>query len=187
MDNLPEKALKNVAEFLPRMERVLFAVALTAPSASWEGCDSALAFPSKASQIVMSNPYFRMYFKEPYEEKWEKIDVSCIDGSLGAKLTDGDVRGILLCIDAKNKLKRLHLPPLTNIRGGGLSPLYGSKVLEHLNLSMTENYASTVVEPKPMLSEDAVVPILSSIVGTDGNSLKYLRLSKVWRDKNLRC
>ena len=64
---------------------------------------------------------------------------------------------------------------------GGLAPLRDSVVLEHINLSPVCDYTSPIIDPKPMISENAVVPILHSIINKDGNSLKYLRLPEIWR------
>ena len=181
MENLPKKALSNVAAYLEKTTRALLAVALSAPSSSWGICGGTKT-PSNASKIVMSNPYYlrRWSRTEQYEETWEHLDLGDVDKSLRAKLTDGDVCGILVCISAKNNLKRLQLPHCIIVRGNGLAPLRDSVVLEQINLSL-EYYSQPITDPKPMISEDTVVPILQSILDKDGNSLKYLHLPKVWK------
>jgi len=62
---------------------------------------------------------FQYPFLKKVEEKWENVR---------RRLTDGDVCGILACIDAASSLKRLRLR--VGIKGHGLAPLRGSAVLE---------------------------------------------------------
>ena len=102
MENLPKNALSNVAAFLEKTTRALLAVALSAPSSSWGICGGTKT-PSNASKIVISSPYYKCWRgKEPYEETWEQLDLHDVDKSVRNRLTDGDVCGILVCIDAKN-------------------------------------------------------------------------------------
>ena len=51
-------------------------------------------------------------------------------------MTDKDLAAILVCIDAKNNLKRLNLTHCFGIVGTGLEPLRGSVVLEKLDLGL---------------------------------------------------
>ncbi|KAL7533571.1 hypothetical protein ACHAXR_005315, partial [Thalassiosira sp. AJA248-18] len=183
METLPKIALSNVAAYLEATTRALLAVALSAPSSSWRKCDWTKA-PSSASKIIMISPYYRRW-RGQYDEHWDKLDFwdSDIDKSVRNKLTDGDVCGILVCINAGKNLKILRLPHCISIRGDGLAPLRGSGVLEEIDLSLVGRYKeSPSIDPKPVLSEDTVLPILHSILDT-GTSLKYLRLPKIWREE----
>ncbi|KAL7538242.1 hypothetical protein ACHAXR_008386 [Thalassiosira sp. AJA248-18] len=183
MENLPKIALSNVAAYLEATTRALLAVALSAPPSSWEKCGWAKE-PSSASKIVMTSPYYRRYYgRGQYDEHWDKLDFWDVDKSVRNKLTDGDVCGILVCINARNNLKILRFPQCIRIRGDGLSPLRGSLVLEEIDLNMGRYEESPSIEPKPVLAEDTVLPILHSILDTGGTSLKYLRLPKMWREE----
>ena len=54
-------------------------------------------------------------------------------------------------------------------------------VFEQIIFGLVHGYTSQIIDPKPIMSENAVVPILQSIIDKDGNSSKYLRLPKMWR------
>ena len=141
---------------------------------------------SKASKIVLTNPYYKAekytsstrYYRYPYQEDWSKLDFLDLDESLRMKLTDGDIAGVLACIDAINHLKILRLPHCIKIRGDGLFPLRGSVVLQNVDLSIVP----IEIDQTPMLSIDAVLPTLESIVEMNQNVLKNVHVPKVWRD-----
>ena len=73
---------------------------------------------SKASKIVLSNPYYRELFhyrtrisyarNNRYGEDWKVLDLLDLDKSLRMRLTDGDIAGILVCIDAVNNLEEIN-------------------------------------------------------------------------------
>eukprot|EP00581_Thalassiosira_minuscula_P015855 CAMPEP_0183716136 /NCGR_PEP_ID=MMETSP0737-20130205/10146_1 /TAXON_ID=385413 /ORGANISM="Thalassiosira miniscula, Strain CCMP1093" /LENGTH=333 /DNA_ID=CAMNT_0025945353 /DNA_START=1090 /DNA_END=2088 /DNA_ORIENTATION=+ len=196
MENLPTKALSNVAEYLERSTRALLAVALSAPSSSWGKC-GWLKEPSNAGKVVMSSRYYSEFGASyVYQEEWEELTLWGLDKSVESKLTDGDICGILVCIDAKNNLKSFELPRCVSVRGIGLAPLRNSVVLEYINLRddgkdrfidheplLSENVGVLYNQPESSLSENVVVPILQSIISTDGNSLKYLNIPKVWKSR----
>ena len=74
------------------------------------------------------------------------------------RLTDGDIAGILVYIDAVNNLEEIKLPYCINVRGYGLAPLWGSMVLKRADLCIvSEEVDSDSITPK--LSIDAVLPI----------------------------
>jgi len=101
---------------------------------------------SKTSKIVLSNPHYREGFhygtmipyrrNDKYEEDWKVLDLLDLDKNLRMRLTDGDIAGMLVCIDAVNKLESVKLPHCINIRGDGLAPLRGSVVLRKVDLSI---------------------------------------------------
>ena len=60
MEQFPMTVLENIAAYLSKVPRVLFAVALTAPSSSWERCGGKIKKAhSRASEIIMAGPYYR--------------------------------------------------------------------------------------------------------------------------------
>mmetsp|Transcript_25129 Transcript_25129/g.41226 ORF Transcript_25129/g.41226 Transcript_25129/m.41226 type:complete len:129 (-) Transcript_25129:260-646(-) len=97
---LPDALLADVATFLSKTSCAFFAVAMTASSSSWQNCNWQGQQPSAASKaiILKQNP-----------EQWEALDFMDIEKSCRTKLTDGDIGGILVCIDAINSLKSLKL------------------------------------------------------------------------------
>jgi hypothetical protein len=58
-----------------------------------------------------------------------------------------------------------------NIIGHGLEPIRGSLVLEQIDLSLIG---------EPLISEDAVLPILESIVAAGGTTLEHVALPRSW-------
>ncbi|KAL7524983.1 hypothetical protein ACHAXR_000805, partial [Thalassiosira sp. AJA248-18] len=168
IDAMPDALLGGVAEFLPKPSRAIFAVAMTAPSSSWAN--------SAYQQLRRGEK------KEKNAEQWETLDFVGIDKSLASRLTDDDVRTILVCINANESLKKLKLTGCINITGHGLEPLRGSTILEQIDLSLAAQHESPAIEPEPSISEAAALPILDSIVGADGSSLKYIQLPHAWRE-----
>lgn len=97
------------------------------------------------------------------------------------RLNDGDIAGILVCIDAVNNLEEIKLPHCINVRGDGFAPLRGSIVLKKLELSVVSEEVDTLI---PNLSIDAVLPILNSITAKNQNSMSELHVPKIWRDSH---
>ena len=73
----------------------------------------------------------------------DKLDFGEIDKEFASKLTDDDMADILLSIDAVNTLKTLKIIGCVEISGVGLEPLRGSSVLQQLDLSTSDQAAST--------------------------------------------
>lgn len=92
---------------------------------------------------------------------------------MAAKLTDGVIRGVLLSLDAVNRLTRLMLTGCIKITGAGLEPLRGSLVIEHIDLSPM----------KTSISFYRVLPILDSIIEQERCALKHLEFSRAWRSR----
>ena len=113
---------------------------------------------------------------------WATLDFGQIEKALAAKLSDEDVRDVLVHINAANKLKKLSLTNCTNITGAGLSPLSGSTTIEHLDLSVVEKFQSPELFPKPRISCETVLPILDSIISNEVLcKLKHLHFHRSWR------
>ena len=80
------------------------------------------------------------------------------DSNLADKLSDEDLRALLLIIDAKNTLKTLRIGGCTQIVGHGLEPLRESTVLQCLSLPRLGNGVENA------LSIDIVIPIVVNII-----------------------
>ena len=117
---------------------------------------------------------------------WATLDFGQIEKELAAKLSDEDVRDVLLHINAANKLKKLVLTNCTNITGAGLSPLSGSSTIEQIDLSLVEKFQSPKLFPEPRISLKIVLPILNSIISNGALcKLKYINFPYVWRFRAL--
>ena len=97
-------------------------------------------------------------------------------------MRDGGLEDILTITDAVNNTKCLKLTGCTKILGTGLSPLRGSVVLKQLDLGLVRQHNSPNLRPHPAISDEIVVPILTSIINAEGTSLIHLQLPKKWRD-----
>lgn len=98
------------------------------------------------------------------------------------QLTDDGMNAILLCIDAVNNVRKLRLANCINITGAGLEPLRGSAIIEQIDLSLVGKHQSPVLNPEPPISCEFVLPILHSILGSGGCSLKHLQFPIKWRN-----
>ena len=158
LPDLPIGALSHVSSYLPLPSRALFAVALNC-----RDIDSSSAIVGDQQDIM---------------------DFGDIEKQLAAKLSDDDVKGVLLSIDAVNHLKTLRLTNLLNITGIGLEPLRGSTMIEKIDLSLVGNNQSPDLDPAPPISCIDVLPILDSIIDVGGAcSLKLLIFPKKWREE----
>ena len=115
------------------------------------------------------------------EANLKKIDLLDIDKRLRMRLTDSNIAGMLVCIDAVNNLEEIRLPHCLNVRGDGLEPLRGSVVLKLVDLSIVSKEVDRLT---PKLSMDAVLPILDSILANNQNSIHHIHLPKVWHDNH---
>ena len=145
--------------------------------------------------------YFRELLSDQLEEYydnegWETLDFVDIPASVASKLTDDDIRDVLLCIDAKNKLKRLTLTNCTSVVGHFLEPLRCSTVLEKLDLGLirqfetsywreaSERWRKEFVVDNVNLREGPVCDIIDSILRGGGGSFKRLQFPHKWYAKN---
>ena len=104
--------------------------------------------------------------------------------TLAEKLTDKDLRDVLLCTNSVRTVTTLRLANCINLTGAGLEPLRGSRVIEHIDLSLVPDHTSPLLDPEPPLSQDLVLPILSTIVGN--GRLRLIEFPKAWRQNNER-
>ena len=110
----------------------------------------------------------------PDDESWATLDFEEIEKSLAAKLSDDDIRGVLICIDGVHRLETISLCGCVGITGSGLDPLMGSIVLRNIDLSLVKRTENPVHAPYPNLSRESVIPIFKSIIDAPGSSLKYV-------------
>ena len=162
--DLTDDHLVSIASYLPTSSLALFAVALTAKSSGvWLRSDTSKAIIS-ASQ-----------------DSWETLDFSDF-GDVANKLSDDDLRALLVCIDAKNKVKTLRLGSCTLLVGHGLEPLRGSTVLKDIDLC--GNTADGDGRTTPF-SQASILSILENILAIEGGLKKHLNMDrdipKEWR------
>jgi len=157
----------------------LLAVALTASKSSWEKLQyddttdiNKLLSPASKAVLLMHTD------DDDWEKRFEQFDFYSIGAtaSLCSKLDDIDLKAVLICIDARNNVKSLKLTGAANIRGRGLEPLMGSKVIERIDLSCS------IKDSCGSLSEGTVLPILHSIIEGSSSTLHYVQLPVKWRN-----
>lgn len=170
---LPDGVLLEVADYLVKPSRVLFAVAVTAPSPSWSITNSTRRQPSRLGRLILSSA----------AKGWDRLDFGDVEQSLANRFTDIDLYAALVCIDAVNKLKCLRLTGCVQLIGQGLESLRGSVVLEQIDLSMVGLHEKPDLDCPPSISEDVVLPILYTILQANDNSLKLVQLPKLWRQE----
>ena len=189
--DIPDGALVHVTSYLSKPSIALLALALTCESASWKKIkwnewnkkvSPILAWakvtkrePSSATKVIVSS------------YKWEILDFSEFGGVggksilLGKKLKDDDVAGVLACINACKHIKTLSISGCKSITGRGLQPLYGSLVLQKIDLRY-KLVDYPVAEYISKLSEVFVLLILESIINTPGNTLTLVHFPGHWRE-----
>lgn len=130
-------------------------------------------------------------------DHWDTLDFGEIEKDLAARLTDDDIKAVLWCIDAGNRVKKLSLAHCVNITGAGLEPLRGSTIIEQIDLSLAGKHQNpALIEPwhpparivsltipfAPPISCELVLPILDSIIERGHlSSLKHLQFPMAWR------
>ena len=151
----------------PSPSRALFALAVAAPSASGHNC---ISNGQQSTWDTIITPDEKGI---PVIRYKVALDFEMLEKSLASRLMDDDLRAVLVCIDAANKLSRLKLSGCTNINGSGLELLRGSNVLEQFDLSLLGQHERPVSDPEPKIREDALLPILWSIINKEvlGSSL----------------
>ena len=155
LSDLPTGALAHVSSYLAAPSRALFAVALNS-----RDVDSSSDIAGGCAAL----------------------DFGDIEKDLAAKLSDEDIRWVLLSIDAVNNLKRLRLTNCIHITGVGLEPLRGSTIIQQIDLSLVGVHESCKLDSAPPISCAEVIPILDSIIerGEDCSS-EHLQFPNEWR------
>ena len=181
--DLPVGFLVDACSYLPKSSGALFAVAMSAPSSSWQ--DNNLVYrPSAISKAIA-------------QWQWDALDFG--DGfSIGTDndLSDEDISAALTCIGAKRTLKILKFTGCIKFEGHGLNPLRGSITLEQIDLSLVAEYyqpkyahmkqGSAVAGTQvPRISETYCLPILESIIDANGCLLKQIQFPEKWRAQQI--
>jgi len=165
LTTLPAEPLTHISSFLAAPSRALFASAVAGPQHDE-------IFPNERCTAIVA--------------QLDVLNFEEIEKDLAARLTDDDIKSALICIEsAQHKLKRLMLTNCTKITGIALEPLRNSSVIEQIDMSSMaehEDRSLLSVTLHTPISFDDVLPILDSIVATEGFSLKYLVFPKAWCD-----
>ncbi len=197
--DLPEWAIREIIDYIPKTSRALLALALTTDSASWRdihwnksapksilewfrtgGPDARISKTNRPSAITKAilSPK-----NEDEEDLWEEINFEDNEWALCAELTDDDIAGMLTCINSVQRLKQIYLTHCYKITGRALEPLRGSTVLERLDLSLRprRGYDANYAPPRwgwGRLSRIHVLPILHSIIDREHHSLKHIQFPR---------
>jgi len=155
-DLLPAGCIVNISEYLHQPSKAIF-----------------------ASAIMLTNPSISKAIVSSSTTQWHTLDFGDIEESLVEKLVDDDLANILTCINAKQLTRTLKLTYCVKIKGCGLSPLSGSTVLEKIDLSLARQ-RNKPDRIKPRISDEAVLPILDSILNAEGSVLKQVQFPAKW-------
>ena len=191
LTQLPTTIFNDVIKYLPKPSVALLAVALTSPSSSWREINWKKSSPIFSwATVTSNNPRKRnpsaateaiLVYAQMLDSKyWHSLDFEEIELSLAAKLSDDDLAAALVCIDCKRWLRKLKLAGLVNISGSGLEPLRYSIQLQQVDFSLLGEHEKPENEKGSALSKGAVLPLLCSIISTNGNSLKFLQFPRSW-------
>lgn len=181
---LPDALLLKVISYLPRENRLLFAVALTAPSHNWRcrrrGRRHSGPSPKSSMVLTLSNTDWR--------NDWGEFDFGNVALAAGRRyfplggLSDDDLRAALLCIDAKNTVRSLKLSKCYGLSGKGLEPLRESKILQRVDLSLVGKHDDPCVYVGvSKLKVKEVVPILFTIITLPNCNLRHVQFPAHWR------
>ena len=157
---LPDQLLVAVSEYLIVPSRLLLSVALTAPTSSpqWRRGDLTSSHLSAATRDLLMEGDTG---ESNNAVRWERIDFGVI---YPLQLSGDDVFAVLSCIKSTGHIiKRFGLGEL-KIDCNGVEPLRGCKTLEQFDLGNSCDTDRSM----------AFLPILESIIDTDGNSLKHI-------------
>lgn len=165
--HLPDDALSRAFSFLPFNERIAFAMI----HPLWQDVQTHHVMKT----IITAGQRIR------------SIDFLIMGDDAASQLTDRDLKHILTSVDAVTNLTSLKLTHCFEIRGHGLQPLSGSRVLERIDLSLVSRHEPPSGEGEKKsgqrhnnLSIEAVLPILHSIVDTARCSLKHIEMPEKW-------
>lgn len=164
--HLSDESLVSISSYLPETSVALFASIFSTIS-------DTTTTPSKTSLAIVSS----------YISNWEVIDFLDIDKELRIRLTDDDIGGLLFCIDAVHKVKRLKFTHCFQITGKGLHHIRNSVVLEQIDLSLASQNESLDEDVEIQLSEEDTLPNLLNLIGQADSSLKKLQFPQKWRDE----
>lgn len=165
--DLPVGILVDVAAYLSKPSRAIFATAITAPSSSWKN-DNLMHRLSNRSRAIIS----------PLQ--WDILDFADIESTLAKKLTDNDIHAVLQCINAQDVLKRLKITGCVNIAGHGLKPISRSTTIQVIDLSIAKQHKYHPDALAALISYEAIIPILDSIISLDECAVRYTVFPESW-------
>ena len=164
--HLSDELLVSISSYLPETSVALFASVFSTS-------DITTTTPSTTSLAIVSSCI----------SNWEVIDFLDIDRELRMRLSDDDIGGLLFCIDAVHKVRRLKLTHCFQITGKGLDHIRNSVVLEQIDLSLAGQSESLDDDIEIQISEEDTLPILLNLIGQADTSLKQLQFPQKWRDE----
>ncbi|KAL9185970.1 hypothetical protein ACHAXT_005208 [Thalassiosira profunda] len=181
-DSVPESVLLSITSYLEPTSRVLLAVALTASPAAWREAGWEIQ-PSAAGKTIMAGQNLRYKDGVPgFGSKYSsRVSFADTDKTLAAKLSDDDIGSILSLVGSTSKIEVVELTHCIGMHGYGLEPLRCSLHLRQLDLSLVGRKESPNLNPEPAILEQAVLPILESIIDSQGSALKHIIFPKKWR------
>ena len=175
---LPDSVLLHTTEYLHDMTKVLLAVALTASSATWREKLWKIK-PSKSAMVILNAGNIENFGR--------CIDFKDVDNSqalwFDKSLTDEDVGAVLTCVGSVHPIHTVKLTHCTGITGCCLEPLRSCTTLKQLDLSLVGRDDRPNLRSEPMISESEVIPVLQSIIDTEGHSLNHIQFPKKWREE----
>ena len=140
-DDMPGEVLLKVTSYLSSNSAVLFAVALTASSATWRRSNWKIK-PSEASRIILGDDSTHRKYVGHVGFGGDDYDLGLCVGfgddekELAAKLTDADIGGYLACATVSGQFNNDAISSVSlrycNIFGSGLEPLRGSDQIKDL-------------------------------------------------------
>ena len=166
--HLSDELLVAISSYLPETSAALFASIFSTTSDI-----ITTTTPSTTSLAIVSS----------HISNWEVIDFLDIDKELRMRLTDDDIGGLLFCIDAVHKVKRLKLTHCFQFTGRGLHHIRDSVVLEQIDLSLAGQNESLDEDIEIQISEEDTLPTLLNLIGQAYCSLKQLQFPQKWRDE----
>ena len=171
LSSLPSGVLEHIASYLLAPSRLIFAVAITERKKTPYQMIMARNPEHKESHSLIVGSWWN----------WLSLDFGDVEKELAEKLSDDDIKAILMSINAADGLLYLRLTNCTNITGSGLEPLRGSSKLCLLDLSLAAKHQRPVFYKYPALLLHRVIPILDSMIGVPRTNLMYLQLPHDWR------
>lgn len=194
LTDLPDALLYDVSSFLSAANTGLLCVALTAPASSWEKCHWSQPQPPFCKILLRGRGNLFLYQSARAQsdfgwinesKKLDYFDFSYVIQSVTrGVLNDVDLKAVLICIDARNTIESLELSDdCIHITGSGLEPLRESTTLQRIDLSMNKFDSDDNARLQSIaLSENAVLPILKSIIQQENQSIRHIQLPRKWKD-----
>jgi len=186
LHDLPNHLFEIIARYLSPTSRAFFATAMTASGESWQRCNWQHE-PSTAAQIIIKGEKYEEVNFEDFtvvkvkqRKRKKKKQVFAERAVPLDELTDGELGGMLVCINAVETVRSLKLTYCFGITGVGLQPLRQSRVLKRVDLCLVRQFESPDIQPEPALLMQDVIPVLGSIINS-GESLIHVQFPKKLR------